>query len=343
MNDTRKNTIGDQISRSDSSQLAEAKIRVPGWAELRDKELSWSSRMSEMEAGTRPAWSQAPCVPVTKDKGCPDGRSKGKGNQQPDEPRTDPVSASGAVPAQGTEEDSSDSSDMPGLAKAGEAMAWGAPFVGYDEAAEDAVDFLCARNGSQVAAILGAKQTHKCGRWLIQNANKGDKIRMICYTIDLEDLCNDLGAAGRRRADARVTVDHRSALSGPTRDTPVRLRALKSAGVEVYFATGKNIQEEYSAIGRNVFPGRGLCHAKVLMVGDWMLIGSTNWTTSSACNYELNLLVRLSREAHGEFVLICEKLKLVSVLLTDELLADSDRRRQERKLSKSSSRSRSLS
>ena len=79
------------------------------------------------------------------------------------------------------------------------------------------------------------------------------------------------------------------------------------------------------------------------MVGDWMLIGSTNWTTSSACNYELNLLVKLSREAHGEFVLICEKLKLVSVLLTDELLADSDRRRQERKISKSSSRSRSLS
>ena len=65
-------------------------------------------------------------------------------------------------------------------------------------------------------------------------------------------------------------------------------------------ADGTEIQEEYAAIGRSVRPGRGILHMKVLAVGPYAIIGSTNWTTSSKCNHEMSSVLKLTEDGSME-------------------------------------------
>ena len=37
-------------------------------------------------------------------------------------------------------------------------------------------------------------------------------------------------------------------------------------------------------------------HAKLLVAGDYMIVGSTNWTTSSKANSEVSVLLHLTRQ-----------------------------------------------
>ena len=60
---------------------------------------------------------------------------------------------------------------------------------------------------------------------------------------------------------------------------------------------GLSIAEEYRAVGRSV-GGHilGKQHSKTVLVDDWLLIGSCNWTTSSRSNLERDALIQLAGE-----------------------------------------------
>ena len=72
-----------------------------------------------------------------------------------------------------------------------------------------------------------------------------------------------------------------------------RAQQRRRAGVDTLLAAGEDSAPHYQAVGR-AGGFRGIVHAKLLLVGDVLLMGSTNWTTSSRSNKELTSKLRLS-------------------------------------------------
>ena len=64
---------------------------------------------------------------------------------------------------------------------------------------------------------------------------------------------------------------------------------------------GRGLREEYAAVDRYVGQHlKGIQHSKTLLVDDWMLVGSTNWTTSSRSNLERTCLIQLRAQKIAE-------------------------------------------
>ena len=80
------------------------------------------------------------------------------------------------------------------------------------------------------------------------------------------------------------------------------------------------MKEAYEADGRKSIGGRGLLHAKGLLIEDFLLLGSTNWTTSSKANHELSTLMELSRAGHAQFEKWLETMDESAEILSDEVI-----------------------
>jgi uncharacterized small protein (DUF1192 family) len=177
---------------------------------------------------------------------------------------------------------------------------WGALFEDYEVGAQDATK-LMPYVGGELVAFMSGKEAHKMACYLTKKSTKKDLVQMLAYTFDLSDLSEALVDAAKRGVNVEILVDYRSTLGGPTRDMAQRLRGLRANGVNVVLATGMDTQGEYAEAGRAVRPGRGLLHAKVYRMGEYLVCGSANWTTSSKCNVEFCTLTRLSARGVREF------------------------------------------
>ena len=83
---------------------------------------------------------------------------------------------------------------------------------------------------------------------------------------------------------------------------------------------GYLLKEAYEADGRRSIGGRGLLHAKGLLIDDFLLLGSTNWTTSSKANHEISTLLELNREGHAQFDRWLETVEESAEILSDEVI-----------------------
>ena len=92
-------------------------------------------------------------------------------------------------------------------------------------------------------------------------------------------------------------MDKGSLFDGKTKEAQLQATQLVSNGVEVKVVTGPSIAEEYRAVGRSV-GGHilGKQHSKTVLVDDWLLVGSCNWTTSSRANLERDVLVQIHED-----------------------------------------------
>ena len=212
-------------------------------------------------------------------------------------------------------------------------------FEGYDFNAEDAVVFFPRPGGGQLVALVNAKQTHKMACYLLSKALPTDPVWLSVYTFDLADIVEGLKRTKRIGAQPLVTADHKSSLGQQTREQVAKLQALRAAGIEVRLVAGSLIQEEYSRIGRSVPPGRGICHMKMLMVGRHLLIGSTNWTTSSKCNQEIGALIQLSDAGIASLATRRAQLERNSVPFTDSLVTEAQLRQEDRRIARARSAS----
>ena len=158
---------------------------------------------------------------------------------------------------------------------------------------------------------------------------------MLAYTFDLQNMVDDLTQS---RAPIEVFADQRTSLSQQTRKQLTRLIELRDHGITVWLGTGTDIQEEYAAAGRKVRPGQGILHAKCVRADNWVVCGSTNWTTCSRCNTEMSVLIQLSADGIAAFEDIVLRLRARSVLLDDGHITTA----QNRSPSSRSSRSHSL-
>ena len=95
-------------------------------------------------------------------------------------------------------------------------------------------------------------------------------------------------------------------LSGCTRDQLSAAQRLRANGVQVKLCQGDMSGREYNAVGRMGVDYRGILHAKAMLAIDpgggraEFVIGSTNWTTGSRANQEMDVLIDLRSEKIAE-------------------------------------------
>jgi hypothetical protein len=146
-----------------------------------------------------------------------------------------------------------------------------------------------------VVRFLTARQSQGC---LIQTLNKIPQSIAACvviilgYMFDRPDVAEALIRAAGNRCGIVVVLDMASSLAckaGEQRSIELQLEA---RGIRVRLLRGLDATEEYSAVGRSGTRGfGGIQHAKAALVGNQVVLGSTNWTTASRANTELGALI----------------------------------------------------
>ena len=73
---------------------------------------------------------------------------------------------------------------------------------------------------------------------------------------------------------------------------------------------------------------------KTALVGDWLVLGSTNFTTSSRSNHELSVLLWLDADSKRHYNKLYEELMSMGEPLTNDIIAnaeaDAERKRREK-------------
>ena len=131
-----------------------------------------------------------------------------------------------------------------------------------------------------------------------------------------------------------MCVDHRTTVGLQTRDQLNRVVQLNQSGAKIWLCKGRDIRDEYKKVGRDVPPGTGILHEKAMLIGPFLICGSTNWTTSSRSNHELSVLVWLDEDARDEYRNRFHNLVSMGTPLTDKIIADADATREEKRQKK---------
>ena len=134
---------------------------------------------------------------------------------------------------------------------------------------------------------------------LLASCCPGAAVDLTVYTIDRDDLRDAMISARRhRQARIRVLSDCRQSLTSGASVAGQRsyLLSLEREGVEVRVGCGRALAPVYAQVNR--FPAfgsmSGALHAKAAHVEGVLIVGSTNWTTSSRANFEIAAEVLLS-------------------------------------------------
>ena len=127
---------------------------------------------------------------------------------------------------------------------------------------------------------------------LLREGDVTEGVEMMAYTFDLEAITDGLIAARRRGGAVRVIVDHRQGMGNSTKGMKGQALRLGAAGVEVRVRAGRDLRTVYTRSRKSM--GSGIMHAKFLRVGGSVVVGSTNFTTSSQANVETSVSLLLN-------------------------------------------------
>ena len=130
-------------------------------------------------------------------------------------------------------------------------------------------------------------------------AAEGDTVSVRAYSFHQPDLVRALVAASEGRVRLRLVCD-------------LVLQELTTAGCDVRLTTGKSVRDAYVNDNRDVrvWSGlQGLHHAKSILVlratsAADLVVGSTNWTTSSRANRECGAVLKFT-SSRAKFVQGC--------------------------------------
>ena len=135
-----------------------------------------------------------------------------------------------------------------------------------------------------------------------------------------------------------VYVDHRNTLANTARDQLQRLLELRANGIPIKVVKGHLMKEAYGADGGSSIGGRVLLHAKALLIDNFLLLGSTNWTRSSKANHEMSVLLELNREGHAQVDKWLETVDEGSEIMSDEVVRKAEASMERRSVSRSRKR-----
>ena len=149
-------------------------------------------------------------------------------------------------------------------------------------------DLLGVYNNSLGAMTEVMSAADTCRAWirLIEASKK--TVLMMFYTFDLDILCTALEAAKRRGVLVKLLGDKQRVQS--TKGTQQLMQRLKGHRVEIRLRDGQPLAHHYTT-GQSASSGlirdkNGIVHAKFLYADSQLIVGSTNFTTSSQCNVE---------------------------------------------------------
>jgi phosphatidylserine/phosphatidylglycerophosphate/cardiolipin synthase-like enzyme len=165
---------------------------------------------------------------------------------------------------------------------------------------------------------MTAKQTHKVSVFLVQAAVA--RIFLSCFTFNLAEVSEGLVEAASRGVEAIVAADRNHTLGGVTQEQVTRMTPLKAGGVRVYLSGG-------------LPAASGIQHSKVLVVDEYAIFGSANWTENSQGNTEFSVLVRLNKAGQQHWQDHKQMLLDRSVRLSTEHVAVGSAVREARKTS----------
>jgi phosphatidylserine/phosphatidylglycerophosphate/cardiolipin synthase-like enzyme len=152
----------------------------------------------------------------------------------------------------------------------------------------------------RILRFLNGVESQELGISLVRLAGASSRITLFGYTLDRADMVEALIAAKTMGAEIRVGLDEFQTLRGKTRDQPLSVMRLVLAGVAVRKLSGVDARSEYAAVGRQIGSFVGALHAKGLVVDDYVVLGSGNWTTASRANRELGCLGFVPRAVPDE-------------------------------------------
>ena len=112
-------------------------------------------------------------------------------------------------------------------------------------------------------------------------ARAKNRVHLTGFTFDYLPLSTALIEAAARGVSVTCYLDYQHALTGTTQAMPDRLNDMREKGVQVWMCRGVGVS-------------MGIQHSKTLLVDDYLIVGSTNWTNSSRNNQEMGVLIRLS-------------------------------------------------
>ena len=145
--------------------------------------------------------------------------------------------------------------------------------------------------------MFDARSAHALGVYMLNKAASissiGRIVLMACW-FDLDDVTKALIKCRESGHSVTVFIDHKNTLANTARDQLQRLLELRANGICVKVVKGYLMKEAYEADGIQSVGGRGLLHAKALVIDDFLMLGSANWTRSSRANHEMNVLLELS-------------------------------------------------
>ena len=146
----------------------------------------------------------------------------------------------------------------------------------------------------KVVSVMTAIGTQDRVVELLSGATRGQTAVMTAYTFDRTDIAQAMIHAAKKGVKTTLIVDLKQTLNGSTRNQPALVKQLDAEGVAVYVARGHLLQEHYAAAGRagggsGFGTLMGIQHSKMFKLDDTVVLGSTNWTTSSRCNREISL------------------------------------------------------
>ena len=128
-------------------------------------------------------------------------------------------------------------------------------------------------------ALLSARDTHALAARLTYLA--GRQVVLLAHTIDLAQLVQAFTPAAGRGVNVMVYADREQTLSGNTQGMIETLDELVRGNVHVHLSSGPN-------------SGCSAMHQKAFLADDVAILGSTNWTSSSARNHEISALIELN-------------------------------------------------
>ena len=188
--------------------------------------------------------------------------------------------------------------------------------------------------GGRVFSFMNAKTTQDTIVWLLRNAQYSDDIKIAFYTYDLLTISEAVYAARQNGNNVSMCGNYNSCLGAATRDQLNRVIALRGAGVNVFLVAGMDIQPEYAKVGKKVRPGHGILHMKTALIGSWLVVGSTNFTTSSRNNHELSTLLWLDKSSVQVYHKLFDDLVAAGEPLTDQIIAIAEAEQEKKRLQK---------
>jgi len=194
-------------------------------------------------------------------------------------------------------------------------------FENYDHTHEDALQ-LMGEDAGRIVAFGGAKQMIRPAVFLIDKSRREDSfgVSMTGFFLDEPRMFAALTSAAQRGVMITIIADLKTTVEKEQQWESLMALTNHSFGTNVWLASGFNLHEECKKANRKVrvpCDKNGIQHSKTQRAGTYLIVGSTNWTTSSTSKQEFGAVLHLGVEANAAFTGFIYGLARVSKLITN--------------------------